>query len=77
MINRLRHHLPPAAPGPGSGRGAAPERPNAVGLADPRNYDSVELASSLAWFKPLYDPAGGLSSRGESPGTGCSLRGRD
>ena len=26
------------------------------GLADVRNYDSVELASSLSWFKPLYDP---------------------
>lgn len=26
------------------------------GLADPRNYDSVELTRSLAWFEPLYEP---------------------
>jgi hypothetical protein len=36
------------------------------GLADARNYDSVELASSLAWFGPLYEPArAARSSRGE------------
>ncbi len=27
------------------------------GLADARNYDSVELARSLDWLAPLYDPA--------------------
>jgi hypothetical protein len=26
------------------------------GLADARNYDSVELARNLDWFGPLYDP---------------------
>jgi len=26
------------------------------GLADPRNYDSVELKRSLDWLAPLYDP---------------------
>src|SRR5206468_4197577 len=26
------------------------------GLGDVRNYDSVELARSLAWFAPLYEP---------------------
>ena len=26
------------------------------GLCDIRNYDSVELARSLAWFAPLYEP---------------------
>lgn len=33
--------------------------PNALmrfGLLDPRNYDSVELARNLDWFRPLYDP---------------------
>jgi hypothetical protein len=35
------------------------------GLADARNYDSVELARSLAWFAPLYEPARcARSSRG-------------
>lgn len=27
------------------------------GLCDPRNYDSVELTRSLAWFAPLYEPS--------------------
>ncbi len=27
------------------------------GLADARNYDSVELARNLDWLSPLYDPA--------------------
>ena len=27
------------------------------GLADARNYDSVEVARNLDWFEPLYDPA--------------------
>ncbi len=26
------------------------------GLADARNYDSVELSRSLDWFEPLYEP---------------------
>jgi len=26
------------------------------GLADARNYDSVEMARSLDWFEPLYEP---------------------
>ena len=26
------------------------------GLSDIRNYDSVELATSLRWFAPLYEP---------------------
>src|SRR5262249_19208680 len=36
------------------------------GLADARNYDSVELARSSSWFAPLYEPsAGAVTSRGE------------
>ena len=31
------------------------------GLADPRNYDSVELTRSLDWFEPMYEP--GAASR--------------
>ena len=44
------------------------------GLADVRNYDSIELARSLDWFAPLYAP----DARGQheparrSPGTECS-----
>ena len=35
------------------------------GLADPRNYDSVELARSLNWLAPLFEPGNEpLSSRG-------------
>ena len=26
------------------------------GLMDARNYDSIEMASNLAWFEPMYDP---------------------
>lgn len=33
------------------------------GLADVRNYDSVELTRSLDWFAPLYEPGKGLTSR--------------
>ena len=29
------------------------------GLADVRNYDSIELSRSLAWFEPLYEPEPG------------------
>src|SRR5262249_18043664 len=32
------------------------------GLADIRNYDSVELSRNLDWFEPLYEPEKGRSS---------------
>jgi hypothetical protein len=36
------------------------------GLCDPRNYDSIELARSLSWLVPLYEPTGSaVSSRSE------------
>lgn len=36
------------------------------GLADARNYDSVELARSTSWFATLYErSAGAVTSRGE------------
>jgi Bacterial membrane protein YfhO len=65
VITRLRHDLPTGGRALGVGEELPPNVLMRFGLADPRNYDSVELASNLAWFKPLYDPAGGLSSRGE------------
>jgi hypothetical protein len=65
VIARLREGLPPGGRALGVGEELPPNVLMRFGLADVRNYDSVELASSLAWFKPLYNPAGGLSSRGE------------
>lgn len=64
----LVSHLRAACRGSGRVLGLGEEfLPNVAmryGLADPRNYDSVELSRSLAWFEPLYEPgAGPLSSR--------------
>ncbi len=33
------------------------------GLSDVRNYDSIELADSLSWFAPLYEPERGRVER--------------
>ena len=33
------------------------------GLADARNYDSIESSRSLDWFEPLYEPEPGRASR--------------
>ncbi|CAN5915698.1 hypothetical protein BH23PLA1_BH23PLA1_31940 [soil metagenome] len=33
------------------------------GLADVRNYDSVEVARNLSWFDPLYEPAPDSNAR--------------
>jgi hypothetical protein len=65
VIVRLRQGLPAGARALGVGEELPPNMLMRFGLADARNYDSVELASSLAWFRPLYDSAGGLTSRGE------------
>ncbi len=47
------------------------------GLADARNYDSVELSRSLSWFAPLYEPGGtSRTSRREVTWEGV-LRRRD
>ena len=41
------------------------------GLADARNYDSVEVARSRDWFTPLYEPTGNaVSSRATSSWAG-------
>ncbi|HEV3166385.1 MAG TPA: hypothetical protein VGZ22_20340, partial [Isosphaeraceae bacterium] len=48
------------------------------GLADMRNYDSVELASSLAWFAPLYEPGKSKARTSRRPITWLGvLRARD
>ena len=53
------------------------------GLADARNYDSVELTRSLDWFAPLYEPGGRLADEpaddhlgGRDPGPRPAPRGR-
>jgi hypothetical protein len=57
LIARLRCALPPGARALGLGAELPPNVLMRYGLADPRNYDSVELARSLAWFDPLYEPS--------------------
>jgi len=65
MIGRLRQELPRGGRAIGLGEELPPNVLARFGLADVRNYDSVELASSLAWFEPLYEPAcAARSSRG-------------
>ena len=64
VIRRLRQELPPEGRAIGLGEELPPGVLMRFGLSDPRNYDSVELASSLAWFDSIYDPSeSGRSSR--------------
>ncbi len=65
VIARLRHELPPGGRAFGIGEELPPNVLMRFGLCDIRNYDSVELARSLQWFAPLYEPGGGISSRSE------------
>ena len=66
VIARLRQELPPYGRALGLGEELPPNVLMRFGLCDMRNYDSVELASSLSWFKSLYEPIrGSLSSRSE------------
>ena len=66
LIARLRQGVPKNGRVLGLGEELPPNTLMRFGLDDPRNYDSVELASSLAWFAPLFEPTGSSrSSRGE------------
>jgi hypothetical protein len=56
LIAYLRREVAPPARIIGLGEELPPNVLMRYGLADARNYDSVELARSLAWFAPLYDP---------------------
>ncbi len=47
------------------------------GLADVRNYDSVELARSLDWFAPLYSPGPEASTSRRKITWGGVIRARD
>ncbi|MGC8641144.1 MAG: hypothetical protein ACP5XB_14860, partial [Isosphaeraceae bacterium] len=62
----LRSGLQPGQRALGIGQELPPNVLMRFGLADPRNYDSIELASSLKWLEPLYEPGPeALSSRRE------------
>ncbi len=70
MIARLRQGLPPDGRALGLGEELPPNVLMRFGLSDVRNYDSVELASSLAWFEPLYEPTlAACRAEAKSPGT--------
>ncbi|WP_240911346.1 YfhO family protein [Paludisphaera soli] len=56
LIARLRKGLGPGRRAIGVGGELPPNVLMRFGLADARNYDSVELARSLDWFEPLYEP---------------------
>ncbi|WP_165227951.1 YfhO family protein [Aquisphaera insulae] len=77
-ISRLREVLPPGARALGTGEELPPNVLMRFGLSDPRNYDSVELARSLGWLAPLYEPsAESPSSRREVTWEGVArARGR-
>ncbi|MBV8487333.1 MAG: YfhO family protein, partial [Planctomycetaceae bacterium] len=64
VIARLRARLEPGERALGCGQELSPNVLSRFALDDPRNYDSVELARSLRWFQPLFEPSGEpLSSR--------------
>jgi len=67
VITRLRQGLRPGSRALGLGEELPPNVLMRFGLRDARNYDSVELESSLEWFAPLYQSGNGpRSSRSES-----------
>jgi hypothetical protein len=56
VIARLRQLLEPDQRAIGVGEELPPNALMRFGLADARNYDSVELGRSLRWFASLYEP---------------------
>ena len=74
VIAYLRRRSAGRAGSSASARSCRPTSLMRYGLADVRNYDSVELARSLDWFAPLYEPGrrGADQPARRSPGTGCS-----
>lgn len=61
VIAYLRREAPPPARILALGAELPPNLAMRYGLADVRNYDSVELSRNLAWFEPLYEPEPGRS----------------
>ena len=56
LIDHLRKVAPPPVRVLGVGEELSPNVAMRYGLADVRNYDSVELASSVDYFATLYPP---------------------
>jgi hypothetical protein len=56
VVRRLRERLGTQGRALGRGEELPPNVLMRFGLGDPRNYDSIELARSLNWFAPLYQP---------------------
>ena len=65
VIARLRQELPPGGRALGVGEELPPNVLMRFGLADVRNYDSVELARSLRGLRRSTNPAAAISSRSE------------
>lgn len=65
VIARLRAGLPPGSRALGIGEELPPNVLMRFGLCDVRNYDSIELDSSLAWIDPVFvtSPAARTSRR--------------
>ena len=59
VIARLREEVGASGRVLGLGQELLPNVAMRYGLADIRNYDSVELSRSLGWFSPLYEAVGG------------------
>jgi hypothetical protein len=77
VVDYLRRGVGPDARIIGVGEELPPNVLMRYGLADARNYDSVELSRSLSWFAPLYGPGGASrTSRREVTWEGV-LRARD
>ncbi|HEX8199132.1 MAG TPA: hypothetical protein VF590_01500, partial [Isosphaeraceae bacterium] len=63
VIARLRRVAPPPARILAVGAELPPNLLMRYGLADARNYDSVELERSLRWFEPLFEPEAPQAAR--------------
>jgi hypothetical protein len=61
----------------GVGEELPPNTASRYGLADARNYDSVEVAAAVAWLEPLYETSVERTSRREVTWSGVArARGR-
>ncbi len=63
VIAYLRRECPPPARIIAVGAELPPNLLLRYGLADVRNYDSVELSRSVDWFAPLFEPEPGRRAR--------------
>jgi hypothetical protein len=77
LVAYLRREVPPPGRILGIGGELPPNTLMRLGLADPRNYDSVELSRSLRWFAPLYEADARPPSSRREVTWGGVLRARD